>query len=123
MDREIGGKWGLIRIDTSYLPQCKALPNPFKGASQAFCFLSRAHAPSRTCSSGRLSHLALHLDIGGCIGPASYTAHTHWSVSFIWTFFSVRSSPLSPQASRGAECLKSARNAPGHQLTWRAVFP
>lgn len=69
-----------------------------------------------------LSHLALHLDIDGCIGPASYTAHTHWSVSFIWTFFSVRTSPLSPQASTGAECLKSARNAPGHQLV-EGCFP
>ena len=114
---------GASFVLASYLPQCKALLNLFKGTSEALCFPRRTHGPSCTCFSGWLSHLAMHLDFGGCTRPCILHSTHLLEHQLHLDLFSVRTRPLSPQASRGAEPSQSAKNAPEHQLIQRDVFP
>lgn len=87
---------GALFVLASYLPQCKALPNPFKGTSEALCFLRPARAPSCTCFSGCLSHLAMHLDLGGYTGPRILHSPHLLEHQLHLDLFSMRTSPLSP---------------------------
>lgn len=54
----------------SYLPQCKALLNLFKGTSEALCFLRRTRAPPL--------HLLLWLAVPSCHAP--WLWWMHWSL-------------------------------------------
>ena len=87
---------GASFVLASYLPQCKALLNLFKGTSEALCFLRRTRAPSCTCFSGWLSRLAMHLDFGGCTGPCILHSPHLLEHQLHLDLFSVRTSLFSP---------------------------